>query len=233
MTCRRKIKNDPPRRHGNTEASAKNHESLLKTIQDFFGLMRWESRTPPCFRAFYEAGLVKRVGVKKRVDLFSLLFEAHAKGRKAGCRGPISLVLKRRPLSVAGSMSQGTDRAVAFSGQSEHSIRRPSFLTWLYVTRLPYTFFPLPPRSGTPPAEPGLVKVDRPEGGAPMYSWGGTLTSPGGAYNPATRWEGELLCRRRKPSLFLLTARHRQGRRWRRRFFPRRSIPQHRPQSHQ
>jgi hypothetical protein len=39
-------------------------------------------------------------------------------------------------------------------------------------------------------AELGAVKVDRPEGGDPMYSWGGTLTAPSSAYNPASRWEG-------------------------------------------
>ena len=39
-------------------------------------------------------------------------------------------------------------------------------------------------------AEMGAVKVDRPEGGDPMYSWGGTLTAPSSAYNPASRWEG-------------------------------------------
>src|SRR6185437_15715724 len=36
-------------------------------------------------------------------------------------------------------------------------------------------------------AELGAVKVDRPEGGDPMYSWGGTLTAPNSAYNPASR----------------------------------------------
>jgi hypothetical protein len=46
-------------------------------------------------------------------------------------------------------------------------------------------------------AEPGFVKVDRPEGGDPMYAWGGTLTNPGGAYNLAQRWEGDTPNRRR------------------------------------
>jgi len=42
---------------------------------------------------------------------------------------------------------------------------------------------PLLPHRWKLPAGAGGVKVDRPEGGAPMYSWGGTLTPPAPAYN--------------------------------------------------
>jgi hypothetical protein len=44
-------------------------------------------------------------------------------------------------------------------------------------------FFPFHLIAGGLPAEPDVVKVDRPEGGDPMYSWGGTLTTSGAAYN--------------------------------------------------
>ena len=46
-------------------------------------------------------------------------------------------------------------------------------------------------------AAPGFVKVDRPEGGDPMYAWEGTLINPGGAYNPAQWRAGHTSTRRR------------------------------------
>jgi hypothetical protein len=56
---------------------------------------------------------------------------------------------------------------------------------WLIGLSCRDTFF-APPTSCPEglPAQPGGVKVDRPEGGDPMYSWGGTLMPTGGAYNP-------------------------------------------------
>jgi hypothetical protein len=64
---------------------------------------------------------------------------------------------------------------------------------------------PLPAHGGTLPAVPGVVNVDRPAGGVPMYSWGGTLITPGAAYNRTMGREREHLnCLRSSPYLFCI-----------------------------
>ena len=89
-----------------------------------------------------------------------------------GIRGPIQLFK-----SDAHSLRR--DRGPKPPTGLSHDSVNPTFDSICLLTHSTFvsvTFFPLPPDGGGFPLAAGRVKVDRPEGGDPMYAWGGTLT---------------------------------------------------------